>query len=216
MSAAREILTLYAVTDRRWCGEQCLKDQVEAAIKGGVTCVQLREKDMNDKDFLAEAIEIKSLCDKYDVVFIVNDNVEVALKCEADGIHVGQSDMEASKVKDLIYEDMILGVSATNMQEALAAQKAGADYLGVGAVFPTDTKDDAKAVKPRELRAICQAVDIPVVAIGGITSRKMLKLAGTGIAGVAVVSAIFSAKNIESKAHSMFLRANKLFGQDNA
>ena len=212
MSAAREILTLYAVTDRRWCGEQSLKEQVEAAIKGGVTTVQLREKDMNDEDFLAEAIEIKEVCDEHDVVFIVNDNVDVALKCEADGVHVGQDDMEVAKVKKLIPEDMILGVSATNIEEALAAQEAGADYLGVGAVFPTKTKGDAKAVKPRELRAICQMVDIPVVAIGGITRRKMLKLAGTGIAGVAVVSALFSAKNIQNQARAMFLLSQQLFG----
>ncbi|MCF0104110.1 MAG: thiamine phosphate synthase [Eggerthellaceae bacterium] len=213
MSAARDIFTLYAVTDRRWCGEQSLKDQVVAAIKGGVTTVQLREKNMSDEDLLVEALETKEVCNKNNVVFIVNDNVDVALKSEADGVHIGQNDMDVKEVKKLIPEKMLLGVSVTNLAEAMVAQEAGADYLGVGAVFPTKSKDDAKLVDPRTLHQICQSVKIPVVAIGGITSSNMFKLASTGIAGVAVISAIFSASDIESKSRSMFKLANKIFGQ---
>lgn len=195
----KKAMCLYAVTDRAWMGKQTLYEQVEDAIKGGVTCVQLREKGLPDDEFLKEAIEVKKLCIEYGVPFIINDNVEVAIKCGADGIHVGQSDMQAKNVRELVGEKMIVGVSAQTVEQALAAQTAGADYLGVGAVFHTDTKSDADDVSHDTLREICSAVDIPVVAIGGINKGNIMELKGTGVDGVALVSAIFAADDIESE-----------------
>lgn len=199
MRCKKENMLLYAVTDRSWVGEQTLLAQVESAIRGGVTCVQLREKDLGEKSFLEEAISMKRLCQDYDVPFIINDNVEIAIKCGADGVHVGQKDMEAGKVRELVGEDMIIGVSAQSVKQAVLAEKAGADYLGVGAVFPTNTKLDAADVDFDTLKDICNAVTIPVVAIGGINRDNMLKLSRTGVDGVALVSAIFSADDIESE-----------------
>lgn len=199
MKIKREDMLLYAVTDRSWIGEQTLLGQVKEALEGGVTCVQLREKQLDDKSFLSEALEIRELCRVYDVPFIVNDNVDIAVKCKADGIHVGQRDMEAGDVRSIVGKDMIIGVSAQTVEQALAAQKAGADYLGVGAVFSTSTKTDACEVTFQTLREICSAVSIPVVAIGGINKNNILKLSGSGADGVAVVSAIFAAEDIESE-----------------
>ena len=192
-------MLLYAVTDRTWVGKQTLFEQVESALKGGATCIQLREKSLGDKEFLAEAVAMQKLCQSYGVPFIVNDNVEVAMKCRADGIHVGQMDMEAGNVRALVGDDVIVGVSAQTVEQAIAAQRAGADYLGVGAVFPTTTKLDADAVSFETLREICQAVSIPVVAIGGITKENLLKLSRSGVDGVALVSAIFAASDIEEE-----------------
>ncbi len=189
-------MLLYAVTDRSWVGKQTLYEQVESALKGGVTCVQLREKELDQTAFLEEAVEMKKLCSKYGVPLIINDNVDVALKCGADGVHVGQSDMEAGNVRKAVGDKMIVGVSAQTVEQALAAQAAGADYLGVGAVFPTSTKSDAREVSLQTLKDICAAVDIPVTAIGGINKSNMAELSGTGIDGVALVSAIFAAQNI--------------------
>jgi len=203
MRCNKETMLLYAVTDRYWTGRQTLMEQVEDALKGGVTCVQLREKELGDEAFLAEALEMKELCKKYNVPFIINDNVDVAIRCGADGIHVGQSDMEAGNVRALIGEDMILGVSAQTVEQALAAQAAGADYLGVGAVFSTSTKLDADSVSHGMLSEICRAVDIPVTAIGGITKANIMELAGTGIDGVALVSAIFAAEDIEKECREL-------------
>lgn len=166
MKCKEEYMRLYAVTDRMWTGKQTLMEQVEDALKGGATCVQLREKELDEETFLQEAMEMKDLCAKYGVPFIVNDNVEIAIKCKADGIHVGQSDMEAGNVRALVGEDMIIGVSTKNVEQALAAVKAGADYLGVGAMFSTSTKLDAEDVSFETAKAICDAVDIPVVEIG--------------------------------------------------
>lgn len=192
-------MLLYAVTDRAWVGTQSLYEQVESALKGGVTCVQLREKDLNEEDFLAEAIEIRALCRQYHVPFFINDNVEIAIKCKADGIHVGQDDMAASSVRQKVGDDMIIGVSVHSVSEALEAVKNGADCLGVGAVFPSSTKTDASLVSKDVLCDICDAVDIPVVAIGGISKSNLSELSGTGVDGVALVSAIFAAKDIESE-----------------
>lgn len=192
-------MLLYAVTDRAWVGTQSLYEQVESALKGGVTCVQLREKDLNEEDFLAEAIEIRALCRQYNVPFFINDNVEIAIKCKADGIHVGQDDMAASSVRQKVGDDMIIGVSVHSVSEALEAVKNGADCLGVGAVFPSSTKTDASLVSKDVLCDICDAVDIPVVAIGGISKSNLSELSGTGVDGVALVSAIFAAKDIESE-----------------
>lgn len=197
-NACRQDLLLYAVTDRSWLGEQTLCEQVEEALRGGATFVQLREKELDDDTFLAEAIEIQELCKKYNVPFVINDNVEIARKMNADGVHVGQSDMEAGNVRALLGEDKILGVSAQTVEQALLAEQRGADYLGVGAAFHTGSKADADDVSFETLKAICEAVSIPVVAIGGIGKHNVLELSGSGICGIAVISAIFAAKDIPS------------------
>lgn len=199
MKCNAEMMLLYAVTDRAWVGKQTLLEQVEDAIKGGATCIQLREKVLEEESFLQEAMQMKELCTKYSVPFIINDNVEIAIKSNADGIHVGQSDMAASNVRALVGEDMIIGVSVQTVEQALAAQEAGADYLGVGAVFNTTTKLDASEVPLETLKAICEVVSIPVVAIGGINKSNLLELTDTGVDGVALVSAIFAVKDIESE-----------------
>lgn len=193
----KEDLLVYAVTDRYWLNGETLYSQVEKALKGGATFIQLREKTLDDETFLQEAIEIQALCKSYNVPFVVNDNVDIAIKMNADGVHVGQSDMEALDVRAKIGKDKIIGVSAQTVEQALLAQAHGADYLGVGAVFPTGSKDDADDVSHETLKEICEAVDIPVVAIGGITINNVQELKGTGIAGVAVISAIFGQKDIK-------------------
>ena len=199
MKCSKEMMLLYAVTDRMWTGKQTLMEQVEDALKGGATCVQLREKELEDEAFLQEAMEMKALCEKYHVPFFVNDNVEIAVKCKADGIHVGQSDMAAVKVRQQVGEDMMIGVSVHSVEEALEAVRNGADCLGVGAMFSTSTKTDADVLTKEVLRDICAAVDVPVVAIGGISKENILELKGTGADGVALVSAIFAAEDIEKE-----------------
>lgn len=197
MKCDKKHMLLYAVTDRAWIGKQTLYEQVEDALKGGVTCVQLREKDLCEEDFLAEALALAALCRKYNVPFFINDNVDIAIKCQADGIHVGQSDMEAAQVRQRVGEKMMIGVSVHSVEEALEAVRNGADCLGVGAMFSTSTKSDAELVSMNMLHDICHAVDIPVVAIGGIGMSNLMNLAGTGVDGVALVSAIFAAEDIE-------------------
>ena len=194
----KEDLLLYAVTDRHWLNGETLYSQVEKTLEGGTTFVQLREKELDEAHFLKEAKEIKELCARYRVPFVINDNVDIALAIDADGVHVGQSDMEALDVRKRLGPDKIIGVSAQNVQQALLAQKHGADYLGVGAVFPTGSKDDAEDVSFETLKAICQAVDIPVIAIGGITKENVSELKGSGICGIAVISAIFAQKDIKA------------------
>jgi len=189
-------LLLYAVTDRHWLGGRTLHDVVRESLEGGVTFLQLREKNLDDENFYREAVELQALAREYRVPFIVNDNVDIALRMNADGVHVGQSDMEAGNVRSLIGKDKILGVSAQTVEQALLAQERGADYLGVGAVFPTGSKDDADDVSYETLKAICEAVSIPVVAIGGITVDNTPQLAGSGICGIAVISAIYAQKDI--------------------
>lgn len=212
MRCEKKTMLLYAVTDRAWTGAQTLYQQVERALKGGATCVQLREKDLPAAEFLAEAKEIGGLCRAWGVPFIVNDSVEIALACGADGVHVGQSDMEAGRVRAAVGGGMMIGVSARTVEEALAAQRAGADYLGVGAVFPTSTKRDAAEVPRQTLADICAAVDIPVVAIGGIGRDNILELSGTGIDGVALVSAIFGAEDIEGRCRELKELARRAVG----
>ena len=197
MNCRPEDMLLYAVTDRAWLNGATLESQVEQALKGGATFVQLREKELDEETFLEEAKKIKKLCGKYHVPFVINDNVDIALKMDADGVHVGQSDMEAGKVREKLGPDKIIGVSCKTVEQALLAKKHGADYLGVGAMYPTGTKKDATAVTPEVLSEICQAVDIPVVAIGGINKNRLEPIKGTGVDGVAVVSAIFAAEDIE-------------------
>ena len=195
----RKAMLLYAVTDRKWAGAETLLEQAEKALKGGATCLQLREKELSDAEFLAEALQMKDLCRRFHVPFIVNDNVEVAIKCGADGVHVGQDDMAAADVRKLAGPDMILGVSARTAAQAAFAQENGADYLGVGAVFATSTKLDALPVSREELKTICETVAIPVVAIGGISAANIAELSGCGVDGAALVSAIFASRDIESE-----------------
>ena len=198
MKCDKKSLLLYAVTDRTWLDGETLYEQVEKAIKGGVTFVQLREKILDEENFLTEALEIQKLCRTYNIPFVVNDNVEIARTINADGVHVGQSDMKAGNVRAILGEDKILGVSAQTVEQALLAEKEGADYLGVGAVFPTGSKADAEDVSFDTLKEICSAVSIPVVAIGGIGAGNVSKLANSGVSGIAVISAIFAAEDIES------------------
>ncbi len=196
MKCDKKDLLLYAVTDRSWLGGQTLYEQVEEALQGGATFIQLREKELDDDSFLKEALEIKELCRRYHVPFVINDNVEIARKINADGVHVGQSDMEAGDVRAILGDDKILGVSAQTVEQAVLAQQRGADYLGVGAVFHTGSKTDADDVSHETLRNICAAVNIPVIAIGGISKHNVMELRGSGICGIAVISAIFAAKDI--------------------
>ena len=195
-------LLLYAVTDRHWLNGETLYQQVEKALKGGVTFVQLREKELDKEDFLSEALSIKKLCREY--------GVEVAIASGADGVHVGQSDMEADDVRAMIGPDKILGVSTETVEEAILAEKRGADYLGVGTVFPTGSKDDAIPVTHETLKAICDAVSIPVIAIGGITAGNLKELSGSGICGIAVISAIFGQKDIQAAARELRLLTSEM------
>lgn len=197
INCSEKELMLYAVTDRYWLGDETLYDQVKKALDGGATFVQLREKNLDRTDFLAEALEIQKLCREYGVPFVINDEVSIAKDIDADGVHVGQSDMEAMDVRKILGPDKILGVSAQTVEQAIIAEKHGADYLGVGAVFATGSKDDADDVSHETLKAICEAVSIPVIAIGGITKDNVYELAGSGICGVAVISAIFGQKDIK-------------------
>ena len=200
MKFDRKDLLLYVVTDRSWLGEKTLAQQTEEALRGGVTFVQIREKQLDRQHFLEEAEELKTLCARYKVPFVINDDVDLALQVGADGVHVGQSDMEAGDVRKKLGPDKIIGVSARTVEQALLAEKHGADYLGVGAVFPTSSKKDASEVSFQTLKEICEAVDIPVIAIGGITKENVAELAGSGICGVAVISAIFAQPDVRKAA----------------
>lgn len=203
MKCAEKDLLLYAVTDRYWLNGRTLTDVVRESLEGGVTMLQLREKTLEEPAFLQEARELQALCQSYHVPFIVNDNVDIALAMDADGVHVGQSDMEALDVRAKLGPDKIIGVSAQTVEQALLAEKHGADYLGVGAVFPTGSKADAEEVSFDTLKAICQAVSIPVVAIGGISRGNAARLAGSGICGVAVISAIYGAADIRAASQEL-------------
>lgn len=210
MNCDKKDLLLYAVTDRAWLGDKTLSWQVEESLKGGATMIQLREKHLDHEHFLKEAKEIKELCRKYQVPFLINDDVDLAVEVDADGVHVGQHDMEAGEVRKKIGPNRILGVSAQTVEQALLAQQAGADYLGVGAVFPTGTKDDADAVSIQTLGEICRAVSIPVVAIGGIGQHNVMQLAGSGICGIAVVSAIYAQPDIQNAASTLRALAKEM------
>ena len=210
MNCDRKDLMLYAVTDRSWLGGETLRSQVERALKGGATFIQLREKELDEGDFLEEAKEIQKLCREYHVPFVINDNVEIAAAIGADGVHVGQSDMEAGDVRRRLGPDKIIGVSAQTAEQALRAQEHVADYLGVGAVFPTGSKADATEVSRETLEEICRAVDIPVIAIGGIGRENVMELKGSGICGIAVISSIFAQKDIEAAAAELKKRVEEM------
>lgn len=213
INCSKKELMLYAVTDRHWLGEETLYDQVKKALDGGATFVQLREKKLDREDFLVEALEIQKLCKKYGVPFVINDEVSIAKDIDADGVHVGQSDMEAMDVRKVLGQDKILGVSAQTVEQAIIAEKHGADYLGVGAVFATGSKDDADDVSHETLKAICEAVSIPVIAIGGITKENVSELAGSGICGVAVISAIFGQNDIKKATEDLKVSVEKMLEQ---
>ena len=197
MKLTKEMMKLYAVTDRRWLDKITLEEIVEEALKSGVTFLQLREKKLSQKEFLEEAIKIRKISNRYHIPFVINDNVEIAIASGADGVHVGQSDIKSRDIRSLIGSERILGISANTVETAKKAEQNGADYLGVGAVFPTKTKKDAKGISVEELREICEAVTIPVVAIGGIDENTVMKLKGSKIDGICVISAIFSKSDIE-------------------
>lgn len=208
----RKNLLLYAVTDRHWTGEKNLIQQTEEAIKGGATFVQIREKNLDEQEFEQEAIQLKKLCGKYKIPFVVNDNVQLAKKIDADGVHIGQDDMNPLEARKILGEHKIIGVSAQTVEEAVLAEKQGADYLGVGAVFHTGSKDDAIEVPPETLKSICKAVKIPVVAIGGITKDNVNELKDSGICGISVISAIFAQKDITATTKDLKERITKLLG----
>lgn len=211
MNISEKRLTLYAVTDQKWLQDgQTLAQQVEQAISGGVTVVQLREKYLDFSTFLSLAQDVKQVTDHYRVPLIINDNLEVAIAVDAAGIHVGQKDLTAQEVRLKIGNKKVLGVSVQTVEQALAAEKAGADYLGVGAVFSTSSKDDAVEVDFVTLKSICQAVQIPVVAIGGINVQNMSQLQNSGIVGVAVISAIFGQPDVKAAAEQMAMQWKKI------
>lgn len=190
-------LSLYLVTNRTWCHNTTLENQISQAINGGVTSLQVREKDVSNEQFIDISIPLQKLAKKHQIPFIINDNIEVFKAMNADGIHIGQKDLNAKNTRNIIGPNKIMGVSVQTISQALEAQNQGADYLGVGAVFSTNTKQDAASLNPQTLKEICEAVNIPVVAIGGININNIKQLAGTSIKGVALVSAILNAQNIE-------------------
>lgn len=207
----RASMLLYAVTDRMWLKEgQNLTAVCRDVLESGVTFLQIREKDLDAEAFEREAMELKELCAQYRVPFVVNDSVEIALAIQADGVHVGQSDIRGRDIRAMIGPDRILGISAGTVEEAAAAERAGADYIGVGAVFGTSTKKDARNLSLEQLRAITGAVSIPAVAIGGINAANLLELSGSGVDGVAVVSAIFAAGNPGQAASELLGLAQRL------
>lgn len=213
MKCSKKDLLLYAVTDRSWLKEDTLYHQVEQALEGGATFVQLREKELDEEHFLEEAREMKELCGRYKVPFVINDNVEIAAEVDADGVHVGQSDMKAGDVRKKLGQDKIIGVSAQTVEQALLAEEMGADYLGVGAVFHTGSKTDADDVSHETLRAICEAVHIPVIAIGGIGKDNVLELSGSGICGIAVISALFAQPDVKKAAEELKLLTEEMLSR---
>ena len=198
MNFSKDMLLLYAVTDRSWVGKHTLYEQLEDALKGGATIVQLREKNLAQDEFVAEAVQIKKLCRCYSVPLIINDSVDVALKSGADGVHVGIEDAPVAQMRKRVGKDFIIGATAKTVEQAKAAETAGADYLGVGAVFPSPTKKNAIRITTEQLKEVCSSVSIPAVAIGGINLNNVSELKGGGMDGIAVVSAIFAAEDIKT------------------
>ncbi|WP_348521812.1 thiamine phosphate synthase [Clostridium sp. BJN0001] len=207
----KKSLQLYAITDRHWLNGMKLKDVVEEVLKSGATFLQLREKELNHDDFVAEAKEIKKLTDKYNVPFVINDDISVAKEVDADGVHIGQSDMEYTKAREILGNDKIIGVSAGNLEEAKIAEKKGADYIGIGAIFHTNTKKDACDMSKETLLEITRNVNIPIVAIGGITYDNCDYLKGIGVDGISVISAIFGAENPTEATKKLFKKTKEIF-----
>ena len=197
MKFNEKMLLLYAVTDRAWVGKQTLLEQIEDALKGGATIIQLREKKLDENSFVEEAMQVRDLCHKYNVPLIINDNVEVALKSGADGVHVGIEDAPVAEIRNRVSADFIIGATCKTVEQAKIAETAGADYMGVGAVFPSPTKTNAVRITNAQLREIVSSVAIPAVAIGGVSYDNVCQLKGSSVSGVAVVSAIFGAEDIE-------------------
>ena len=197
MKFNKKMLLLYAVTDRAWVGKQTLLEQIEDALKGGATMVQLREKKLDDDSFVKEAVQVRALCHKYNVPLIINDNVDVAIKSGADGVHVGIEDAPVAEIRKRVSADFIIGATCKTVEQAKIAEAAGADYMGVGAVFPSPTKTNAVRITNEQLREIVSSVSIPAVAIGGISYDNVCEIKGSSVSGVAVVSAIFGAEDIE-------------------
>ena len=208
MKLDNKSLLLYAITDRTWLKERTLPEAVEEAILGGATFIQLREKNLSYDEFLKAAMEVKTITDKYRVPFVINDNVDVAAAVGADGAHIGQSDEEIRIAREKLGSDKIIGLSAGTVKEAVKAEQNGADYLGVGSIFNTSTKLDAGTVSIETLKEICESVSIPVIAIGGISEDNIHELAGTGIVGISVISAIFAQDDIKNAA-SRLLKLTK-------
>ena len=198
MKFNENMLLLYAVTDRAWVGKQTLLEQIEDALKGGVTIVQLREKKLEEERFVEEAVQVRELCHKYHVPLIINDHVEVALRSGADGVHVGIEDAPVGEIRKRVPADFIIGATCKTVEQAKAAEAAGADYMGVGAVFPSPTKTNAVRITNAQLCEIVSSVSIPAVAIGGIGYDNVCEIKGSSVSGVAVVSAIFGAEDIET------------------
>lgn len=203
MKISAKDMLLYAVTDRTWLNGKTLSSQVEEAIIGGATFIQLREKNLNYSDFLNEAIEIRKICNKYKIPFVIDDNVEIALKSGADGVHLGQNDMSIKQARNILGENKIIGATARTVEQALKAQQESADYIGSGAVFATSTKSDTVPLSYENLCRICSSVNIPVVAIGGINAENARNLSGSGISGIAVVSGIFKSDDIRKSAEML-------------
>ena len=215
MKFSKDMLLLYAVTDRSWTQDQTLYDQIEAALKGGVTIVQLREKNLPEDEFVAEAIRVKELCSRYNVPLIINDNADVALKSGADGVHVGIEDTPVAQLRQKVGKDFIIGATAKTVEQAQSAEKAGADYLGVGAVFPSPTKKNAIRITAEKLREICSSVSVPAVAIGGISLDNVSEIKGCGMSGIAVVSAIFASDDIQKAASELKEKAKEVTASNN-
>lgn len=210
MKFSKNMLLLYAVTDRSWTQNQTLYEQVEQALEGGVTIVQLREKNLSEEEFIKEAVKMKNLCHRYGVPLIINDNVDVALKSGADGVHVGIDDVPVAEIRKRTGDDFIIGATAKTVEQAQNAENSGADYLGVGAVFPSPTKKNAIRITTAKLKEICSSVSIPTVAIGGINYDNMLEIKGGGMDGIAVVSAIFSAADIKTATEKLKKKAKEV------
>ena len=208
----RERLLLYAVTDRGPRGTQSFLEQVEEALRGGATMVQLREKELSGEELVREAALVRELCHRYGVPLIVNDNVDAALLSRADGVHLGLEDAPVSQVRRRCGGNFIIGATAKSVEQARAAFLAGADYLGVGAVFPSPTKKNAVRITAEELKRICRSVPIPAVAIGGISPENVGELAGGGMDGIAVVSALFGAEDVRRAAAELKVRAREVVG----
>lgn len=210
MKFDRKCLRLYVVTDRTWLHGRSFLEQIETVLQSGATLLQLREKKLPENEFLEEARAVKRLTDRYGVPLIINDNVHIALACNAAGVHVGQQDMEAQDVRALLGENKIIGVTAKTVEQAQKAEQAGADYLGSGAVFGTLTKPDALPMTMERLRDITQSVSIPVVAIGGIEEHNLMMLKGSGVAGAAVVSAVFAAEDVGAATKTLRALADEM------